>query len=65
MKRKRRSEEQIIPILNECEAGASVADLARKYRVAEQSIHRWKSKRGGMTALDLKRLKRLERWGCA
>ena len=60
MKRKRYSEEQIISILNEREAGASAADLARKHGVAEQSIHRWKSKYGGMTVSDLKRLKRIE-----
>ena len=60
MKRKRYSEEQIISILNERETGASAADLARKHGVAEQSIHRWKSKYGGMTVSDLKRLKRLE-----
>ena len=60
MKRKRCSEEQIISILNEREAGASAADLARKHGVAEQPVHRWKSKYGGMTAPDLKRLKRLE-----
>ena len=60
MKRKRHSEEQIISILNEREAGASAADLARMRGVAEQSIHRWKSKYGGMTVPDLKRLKRLE-----
>ena len=60
MKRKRYSEEQIISILNERDAGASAADLARKHGVAEQSIHRWKSKYGGMTVSDLKRLKRLE-----
>ena len=56
MKRKRHSEEQIISITNEREAGASAADLARKHGVAEQSIHRWKSKYGGMTVSGLKRL---------
>ena len=55
MKRKRHSEEQAVSILNEREAGASAADLARKHGVAEQSIHRWKSKYGGMTVPDLKR----------
>ena len=60
MKRKRHSEEQTVSILNEREAGASTAGLARKHGVAEQSIHRWKSKYGGMTVSDLKRLKRLE-----
>ena len=60
MKRKRYSEEQTVSILNEREAGASAADLARKHGVAEQPVHRWKSKYGGMTVSDLKRLKRLE-----
>ena len=60
MKRKRHSEEQTVSILNEREAGASAAGLARMRGVAEQSIHRWKSKYGGMTVPDLKRLKRLE-----
>ena len=64
MKRKRYSEEQIISILNEREAGASVADLARMHGVAEQSIHRWKSKYAGMTVSDLKRLKRRVRRTC-
>ena len=65
MKRKRYSEEQTVSILNEREAGASAADLARKHGVAEQSIHRWKSKYGGMTAPGLKRLKRRVRKTCA
>ena len=43
MKRKRCSEEQTVSILNEREAGASAAGLARMHGVAEQSIHRWKS----------------------
>ena len=64
MKRKRHSEEQAVSILNDATIaaaiGASAADLARKHGVAEQSIHRWKSKYGGMTVSDLKRLKRLE-----
>ena len=60
MKRKRCSEEQTVSILNEREAGASAVGLARMRGVAEQSIHRWKSKYGGMTVSDLKRLKRLE-----
>ena len=58
MKRKRCSEEQTVSILNEREAGASAAGLARMRGVAEQLIHRWKSKHGGMTVSDLKRLKR-------
>jgi putative transposase len=60
MKRKQYSEEQIIGILKEHEAGASVADLARRYGVSEQSIYRWKSKFGGMEVSEAKRLRELE-----
>ena len=61
MKRKRFTEEQIIMILKENEAGARVQDLVRKYNVSEQSIYRWKSKFGGMEVSDAKRLKGLEK----
>ena len=60
MKRKRFTEEQIILILNEHQAGVKVADLVRKHNVSEQSIYRWKSKYGGMSVSELKRLKQLE-----
>ena len=46
MKRKRYSEEKIISILKEHEAGASAADLSRRHGVAENSIYRWKAKYG-------------------
>ena len=65
MKRKRHSGEQAVSILNEREAGASAAGLARKHGVAERPVYRWKSKYGGMTAPDLKRLKRRVRRTCA
>lgn len=60
MKRKRFSEEQIITILKEHEAGAKMPDLVRKHNVSEQSIYRWKSKFGGMDVSDAKKLKQLE-----
>lgn len=60
MKRKRYSEEQIISILKEHEAGIAVRDLVRKYGVSEQSIYRWRAKFGGMEVSDAKRLKALE-----
>lgn len=60
MKRKRFTEEQIITILKEHEAGSSVVDLARHHGVAENTIYRWKSKYGGMEVSDAKRLKALE-----
>ena len=48
MKRKNYSEEQIISILKEHEAGALGPDLARRHSVAENTVYRWKSKYGGM-----------------
>lgn len=60
MKRKRFSEEQIITILKEHEAGVKMPDLVRKHNVSEQSIYRWKSKFGGMDVSDAKKLKQLE-----
>ena len=60
MKRKRFSEEQIITILKEHEAGSTVVDLARYHGVAENTIYRWKSKYGGMEVSDAKRLRVLE-----
>lgn len=60
MKRKRFTEEQIISILKENEAGALVTELARRHGVSEQSIHRWKAKYGGMTVSEARRLQELE-----
>jgi len=60
MKRKRYTEEKIISILKEHEAGASVPDMARRYGIAENTIYRWKSKFGGMEVSEAKRLRELE-----
>ncbi len=60
MKRERYSEKQIISILKEHQAGASVLDLARRHGVVENTIYRWKSKYGGMEVSEAKRLRDLE-----
>ena len=61
MKRTRFSEEQIIGVLKEAEAGAKTADLARRHGVSEATIYNWKSKYGGLEVSDARRLKELER----
>ncbi|MER8448365.1 IS3 family transposase [Mesorhizobium sp. M1066] len=60
MKRSRFSEEQIIGILKEHEAGVSVADLCRKHGVSDASIYNWKARFGGMDISEARRLKALE-----
>ncbi|GLS30766.1 putative transposase [Mesorhizobium albiziae] len=60
MKRSRFSEEQIIGILKEHEAGISVADLCRKHEVSDASIYNWKARFGGMDVSEARRLKALE-----
>lgn len=55
MKRNRFSEEQIIGILKEHEAGVSVADLCRKHGVSDASIYKWKAKFGGMEVSEAKK----------
>jgi putative transposase len=60
MKGSRFTEEQIIGILKEWEAGIAVADLARKHGISDKTIYIWKSKYGGMVVNDLKKLKALE-----
>jgi putative transposase len=60
MKRKRHTEEQIIAILKEHEAGMKTADLCRKHGVSEGTFYNWKAKYGGLEVPDAKRLKVLE-----
>jgi putative transposase len=60
MKRKRFSEEQIIAILREHEAGVSTGDLCRKHGMSNASLYAWKAKYGGMGVSDAQKLKGLE-----
>ncbi|AUI90367.1 transposase [Xanthomonas oryzae] len=58
--KKRFSEEQIIGFLREAEAGMAIKDLCRRHGFSEASYYLWRSKFGGMSVPDAKRLKHLE-----
>lgn len=58
--KKRYSDEQIIGFLREAEAGIPVKDLCRKHGFSEASYYLWRSKFGGMSVPDAKRLRELE-----
>lgn len=60
MKRSRFSEEQIIGILKEHQAGLSASELCRRHGISDATFYKWRSKYGGMELSEAKRLKALE-----
>ncbi len=60
MSKKRYTEEQIIAVLKEADAGVKTSDLCRKHNVSDATIYKWKAKYSGMEVSDIRRMKSLE-----
>ena len=60
MKKKRFTEEQIIAVLKESEAGAATKELCRTHGISEPTFYNWKAKYAGMTVSEARRLRELE-----
>jgi putative transposase len=57
---KKYTDEQIIAVLKEAEAGAKIGELCRKYGISDATYYNWKAKYSGLTVSEVKRLKALE-----
>jgi len=60
MKRSKFSEQKIVEVLKQAEAGVPVKELCRKLGISEQTFYNWKAKYGGLSVSELKRLRELE-----
>jgi len=60
MKKSRFTEDQVLAILKEQDGGTKVADICRKHGITDATFHNWKNKYGGMSSLELSRLRTLE-----
>ena len=64
MKARKYTEEQVIAVLKEGEAGAKIGEVCRKYGISDATYYNWKRKYAGMTVSDLRRMKALEEENC-
>ncbi|MBI2811318.1 MAG: transposase [Candidatus Melainabacteria bacterium] len=60
MTRKRHTEEQIIAVLKDAQAGLSVQDLCRKHGISDATLYKWRTKYAGLEVSDVKKLRQLE-----